>query len=455
MATVKYYNSSTSQWEPILYGAQGDTGATGATGATNSLSIGTVTNGLTAGASITGSAPSQTLNLVLPLNANAIDADSIQILTNKTLVSPAFTGTPIAPTASAGTNTTQVATTAYVDAAVSNIIDTAPATLNTLNELAAAINDDASFASTVTTALGTKANLVSPTFTTPNIGVATGTSFNSITGLSSTTPNALGSAAVGTGTTTARADHVHPTTGLGLTANGLNQFAATTSSQLAGVISDETGSGALVFATSPTLVTPALGNATATTINASGSLLWEAASAGSIASRIKTGVYENSAPTVAGGWPETSGWHHLISATHSSTGNYYAAQFTSDFFNSENLWYRSVNGGGALWNRVLQSTIQRAEKTSAYTLVAQDVGRLIEINMAGANTLTVPTNTSVPFPVGAQINILQTAGGQVTVGGAGVTINATPGLKLRTQWSSATLIKRATNTWVLVGDLSA
>ena len=295
----------------------------------------------------------------------------------------------------------------------------------------------------------------SPSLTTPSIGVATGTSFNSITGLSSTTPNALGTAAVGTGTTTARADHVHPTTGLGLTASPLSQFAATTSSQLAGVISDETGSGALVFATSPTLVTPALGNATATTINASGSLLWEAASAGSIASRIKTGVYENSAPTVAGGWPETSGWHHLISATHSSTGNYYAAQFTSDFFNSENLWYRSVNGGGALWNRVLQSTIQRAEKTSAYTLVAQDVGRLIEINMAGANTLTVPTNASVPFPVGAQINILQTAGGQVTVGGAGVTINATPGLKLRTQWSSATLIKRATDTWVLVGDLSA
>ena len=103
--------------------------------------------------------------------------------------------------------------------------------------------------------------------TTPSIGVATGTSFNSITGLSSTTPNALGTAAVGTGTTTARADHVHPTTGLGLTANGLNQFAATTSAQLAGVISDETGSGSLVFATSPALVTPSLGVATGTSFN--------------------------------------------------------------------------------------------------------------------------------------------------------------------------------------------
>jgi hypothetical protein len=58
-----------------------------------------------------------------------------------------------------------VATQSYVDTAVSNLVDTAPSTLNTLNELAAAINDDASYASTVTTALGLKAPLESPTFT--------------------------------------------------------------------------------------------------------------------------------------------------------------------------------------------------------------------------------------------------------------------------------------------------
>jgi hypothetical protein len=92
-------------------------------------------------------------------------------------------------------------------------------------------------------------------------------SWGTVAALSSTTPSALGTAAVGTGTTSARADHVHPTTGLGLTASGLNQFAATTSAQLAGVISDETGTGALVFANTPTLVTPSLGVATATSIN--------------------------------------------------------------------------------------------------------------------------------------------------------------------------------------------
>lgn len=114
----------------------------------------------------------------------------------------------------------------------------------------------------------TNKTLTSPTLTTPSIGVATGTSFNSITGLSSTTPIVDGTAAVGTATTTARADHVHPTdTSRAATAGTLAQFAATTSAQLAGVISDETGSGALVFATSPTLVTPVLGVASATSIN--------------------------------------------------------------------------------------------------------------------------------------------------------------------------------------------
>jgi hypothetical protein len=61
----------------------------------------------------------------------------------------------------------------------------------------------------------------------------------------------------------------------------------------------------------------------------------------------------------------------------------------------------------------------------------------------------------VAFPIGTTITVLQVGSGQTTIAGAGVTINGTPGLKLRAQWSSATLIKRATNTWVAIGDLSA
>jgi hypothetical protein len=72
------------------------------------------------------------------------------------LASPSLTGTPLAPTATPGTNNTQIATTAYADAAVAAIVDGAPALLNTLNELAAAINDDENFASTLTTLAGEK-----------------------------------------------------------------------------------------------------------------------------------------------------------------------------------------------------------------------------------------------------------------------------------------------------------
>jgi hypothetical protein len=72
------------------------------------------------------------------------------------LASPALTGTPTAPTAAAGTNTTQVATTAFVSTAVSNLVDSAPGTLDTLNELAAALGDDPNFATTVTNSIGTK-----------------------------------------------------------------------------------------------------------------------------------------------------------------------------------------------------------------------------------------------------------------------------------------------------------
>ena len=95
-------------------------------------------------------------------------------------------------------------------------------------------------------------------------------------------------------------------------------------------------------------------------------------------------------------------------------------------------------------------------QAASYTLVLTDNGKLVEISNASANNLTVPLNSSVAFPVGAQINILQTGAGQTTiVATGGVTINGTPGLKLRAQWSAATLIKRASDTWVAVGDLSA
>lgn len=79
--------------------------------------------------------------------------------------SPAFTGTPTAPTATAGTSTTQLATTAFVAGEVAGIVDAAPATLDTLNELAAALGDDPNFATTVTNSIATKLPLAGGTMT--------------------------------------------------------------------------------------------------------------------------------------------------------------------------------------------------------------------------------------------------------------------------------------------------
>jgi hypothetical protein len=81
------------------------------------------------------------------------------------LASPALTGTPTAPTAGATTNTTQIATTAFVQTAVSNLVDSAPGALNTLNELAAALGDDANFSTTVTNSIATKLSKAGGTMT--------------------------------------------------------------------------------------------------------------------------------------------------------------------------------------------------------------------------------------------------------------------------------------------------
>ena len=97
------------------------------------------------------------------------------------------------------------------------------------------------------------------------------------------------------------------------------------------------------------------------------------------------------------------------------------------------------------------------QKTASYTLSTLDHrDDLIEMGSSSALTLTIPLNSSIAYPVGTSFDVLQTGSGQVTIAGAaGVTVNATPGLKLRTQWSSATVFKRAENTWVVYGDLTA
>jgi hypothetical protein len=98
-----------------------------------------------------------------------------------------------------------------------------------------------------------------------------------------------------------------------------------------------------------------------------------------------------------------------------------------------------------------------AQTGTTYTLAVGDAGQLVTLSNASGITLTVPTNAAVPFAIGTQITITQANSGQVTVvGDTGVTVNSADSfLKLRTQWAAGTLIKTNTNSWILIGDISA
>ena len=99
------------------------------------------------------------------------------------------------------------------------------------------------------------------------------------------------------------------------------------------------------------------------------------------------------------------------------------------------------------------------QKTASYTLSAlTERDSLIEVSSATGVTISIPTDATLDYPIGTSIDILQTGAGQVTIAAVTpgtTTVNSTPGLKLRTTWSSATLFKRAANTWVVYGDLTA
>ena len=88
--------------------------------------------------------------------------------------------------------------------------------------------------------------------------------------------------------------------------------------------------------------------------------------------------------------------------------------------------------------------------------VISDLAKLIVVNSSSNANITVPADNTVNFNVGDRIDFVTINTGLVTfIAGGGVTVNGTPGLNLRTQYSGATLVKLATNTWVAMGDLKA
>ena len=103
-----------------------------------------------------------------------------------------------------------------------------------------------------------------------------------------------------------------------------------------------------------------------------------------------------------------------------------------------------------------------AKTGTTYTFVLQDANNeLITASNASAQTYSIPTNASVAFPIGAQINIIAIGAGQVTIQAvtSGTTTVLSNGAtaaapKLRVQYSSATLVKVATDAWYVIGDIA-
>lgn len=122
--------------------------------------------------------------------------------------------------------------------------------------------------------------------------------------------------------------------------------------------------------------------------------------------------------------------------------------------NGQVLTADSTASVGIAWATPYTASLTfNAQTGTTYTLVSGDVNKLVTLSNASAVTVTVPNGV---FTTGQQINLQALGTGQVTVASDGTTtITSTPGLKIRAQYSAATLICTGTNTFTLIGDLSA
>jgi hypothetical protein len=341
-----------------------------------------------------------------------------------------------------------------ITAAINSLINSAPGTLDTLGEIATALNADESAAAALTTLVNTKAPKADPTFTGTVSGVT-----KAHVGLGNVDNTTDAGKPISTATQTAldlKANLSGPTftgtvAGIDKTMVGLGNVNNTTDALKPVSTATQTaldlklnlsepsvdyyitnsGSGSyLVNGTSNSLISFEKGKKYRIHVNATGHPFWIQAVSGaySLANVYSSGITNNGAQL----------GHILVELPQGAPDNlYYACEYHS-----------SMAGSIATQS---QDAITINSKAGNYTILPIDSGRLIEIAGAGIVTIT----DSASFPVGFSVDVLRTGDGAVSIAGNGFTPNATPGLILRTKWSSATLLKRALNTWVVLGDLSA
>lgn len=424
-----------------------------------------------------------TYGLPYPLQTDPVDVATdaqllatqveVQLILKAPLASPTFTGVPAAPTASNSDNSTQIATTAFVK--------------------------NQSYLTT-TTAASTYAPIANPTFT-GNVGVGGSPSvkFHVQGGRSTLAANSEPYSLY--------LQYNNSTLGMfiGGTSGGSMQFSEPGGS--ARLTLSSTGDLTLygpIFTAASTTAAPSIriphGTAPASPTNGD---IWTTT----------VGVYARINGNTIGPFGTGANWQSTAPSPAISGMLWVDSDTDVLYINNGTTWYSPMG------------IEQNAQTGTTYTLATDlsDRSKLIEMNNSSANTLTVPSNTTAAYPIGTQIQVLQTGTGQTTLapasittatyasGGAaasttfvisasnasiavgqlvtgtgfaantlvtnvaGTTITVspaissqvsgtitfsvglvgTPGLKLRAQWSSATIIKRAINTWVAIGDLAA
>ena len=412
----------------------------------DNIDLGTVSQTNTSGANTTSFISGLTVDAYGRISGS--ETSSVSFVGYATLAAPALTGVPTAPTAANATSNTQLATTEFVQNAATIAVSTAGnnAVLKSLIDAKGDLVVGSADNTVARLAAGTdgyylKANSTAtsglewasiPTINNlddiGDVTITTAASGDLLKWSGSAWVNAAGYALLASPALTGTPTAPTATAAANTTQIATTEF-VTTANALKANLADPTFTGTLT-ANIVTITGNLTVSGTTTTLNTEtltiddNVIILNNNEAGTPSQNAGIEVERGTSTNVALRWNETTDcW-----------------EFTND---------------GTNYQRIITDTVTNAQAAS-YTLVLADSGKMIEMGNASANTLTIPPNSSVAFPVGTTLTVLQTLAGQCTItAGAGVTVNGTPGLKLRTQWSSATLIKRATDTWVALGDMVA
>lgn len=371
------------------------------------------------------------VNIAAGSTQYAIDAGSLGGIISSSyalLDSPALTGIPTAPTAGAGTNTTQLATTQFVRTEISNLVNSAPAALDTLNELAIAIGNDPNFATTVLN----------------NISTASSNAYNAaVTYANSASLNAYNTASAFTQNASV----------------GLYNFIVSASQGIitAGSVQWSTSAGNSITSSSALYAASLVGPIYGTGANITNNTIAPAALTSSV---VTIGTSTIGLGTTLATLPVTALSSSIITlgTTQLNLGGTFGnldrvvignntastASFT-DIYSSGNVVYNQTTN---------------SQSVTSYTLALSDSGKFIEMNNTNRNLVIIPLNATVPFANGTRVDIIQTGLGNTTASAeAGVTLNyysptTSASVSIKSQWSALTLIKRSTNSWLAIGNIA-